>query len=98
MKKTFSTISPNKKPERQLDSIRYEIKKYIARERRKELPEGVDFWDFDCKIGKNEECAEVIHIAEISSKITALVTLENPSFYIEILAKPGVRKYKKDKK
>lgn len=97
MKKTFSTISPNKKPERQLDSIRYEIKKYIARERRKELPEGVDFWDFDCKIGKSEEHAEVIHISEISSKITGLISKDNPSFYIEILAKPGVRSYKKDK-
>ena len=48
MKKTFSFKVSNKNRDRQTDSIKYEIKKYIARERRKALPEGGDFWDFDC--------------------------------------------------
>ena len=94
MKKTFNLTSPNKKPERQLDSIKHEIKKYIARERRKPLPENVDFWDFDCKIGDSDQEPSVIHISEIDAKILTLAADNKESFYLEILAKPGRRKKK----
>ena len=73
-RKTFSFSAPNKKPERQVDSIKYEIKKYIGRERRKKLPENVDFWDFDCKIGANAEEAKYVHVAEINKAISKLLT------------------------
>ncbi|MCK5073024.1 MAG: hypothetical protein KAQ98_06325 [Bacteriovoracaceae bacterium] len=91
MKKTFLLTTSNKSPERHLDSIKHEIKKYIARERRKLLSEDVDFWDFDCKIGNNEQEASAIHISEINSKIMSFVTDDKESFYLEILAKPGIR-------
>ena len=35
------------------------------RERRKELPEGVDFWDFDCKFGHTADESKAIHVSEI---------------------------------
>ncbi len=92
MKKTFNLTAPNKQPARQVDSVKHDIKKYIGRERRKALPEGVDFWDFDCKFGKDAASAEVIHVAEINKKIDEIVLKEAPSFYIEILAKHGIRK------
>ena len=41
MKKTFNLTSPNKEPERQVDSVVHEIRKYIKRERKKPLPENV---------------------------------------------------------
>ena len=91
MKKTFKLTSPTKATERQIDAIRYEIKKYIARERRKTLPEDIDFWDFDCRIGNNDQDASVIHISEINSKIEHLASENKDSFYLEILAKPGHR-------
>ncbi len=92
MKKTFLFTAPNKQPERQCDSVKYEIRKYIARERRKKLPEGVDYWDFDCRIGASAESAEVIHVAEINKRIDILFNEKQPSFYVEILAKQGIRK------
>ncbi len=91
MKKTFQLKADNKADERQVDSIKHEIKKYIARERRKKLPEGVDFWDFDCNIGENEQDSEAIHISKINSKISELSLEKKESFYLEILAKAGHR-------
>jgi hypothetical protein len=91
MKKTFKLTAPNKAPDRQADWVKHEIKKYIGRERRKALPENVDFWDFDCKFGNNPETAEVIHISEINKKIAASASAKKETFYIEVLAKPGYR-------
>jgi len=68
-----------------------EVRKYIKRERRKELPEGVDFWDFDCKFGSTEESAEVVHISELSKLMGKAEEQNLDSFYVEILAKPGHR-------
>ena len=54
MKKKFSLKHPKIKPARRVEAVKHEIRKYLKRERRKELPEGVDFWDFDCKFGLTE--------------------------------------------
>lgn len=89
MKKTFSLTAPNKAPERQVDWTKHEIKKYLGREKRKALPEGVDFWDFDCRIGADEESAEVIFVNEIRPNIDKIVSAGHKTFYLEILAKPG---------
>lgn len=91
MKKEFKLTDPKKAPARQVDYVKHEISKYIARERRKPLREGVDFWDFDCKIGNDQESAEVIHVAEINKSIDKIVIGNSDKFYIEILAKPGRR-------
>ncbi len=91
MKKEFKLTDPKKAPARQVDYVKHEISKYIARERRKPLREGVDFWDFDCKIGNDLESAEVIHVAEINKSIDKIVIGNSDKFYIEILAKPGRR-------
>lgn len=94
MKKTFSFKVSNKNRDRQTDSIKYELKKYVARERRKTLPIGGDFWDFDCRIGITHAQAEVIHLNDINKSITKLEREKEDSFYLEILVKPGVRKKK----
>jgi hypothetical protein len=95
MKKSFNLTAPNKAPERQTDSVKHEIKKYITREQRKTVPAGVDFWDFDCKIGDDAQTAAVIHVSEINKKIDALSLENKESFYLEVLAKPGHRTNKK---
>lgn len=91
MKKEFKLTDPKKAPARQVDYVKHEISKYIARERRKPLREGVDFWDFDCKIGPDQESAEVIHVAEINKSIDKIVIGNSEKFYLEVLAKPGRR-------
>ncbi len=74
-----------------MDSIRSEIKKYLQRERRKELPEGADFWEFDCKFGPDAEAAGVIHEFDIGKCISAAEKDQLRSFYVEILARPGYK-------
>lgn len=98
MKKNFNLTAPNKTPERQTDSVKHEIKKYITREQRKSVPADVDFWDFDCKMGDDLQSASVIHVSEINKKIDALNLEKKEVFYLEVLAKPGHRTNKKTKK
>ncbi len=45
MKKIFSFSHPKKQRTRVAEAIKYELRKYIKRERNKKLPEDVDFWD-----------------------------------------------------
>lgn len=94
MKKTFSFNVPNKKRDRQVEATIHQINKYMARERRKPLPEKTDFWGFDCKIGATENDLSDIHEKEISTKIKAFAADELDGFYIEILVKPQTRRKK----
>jgi hypothetical protein len=94
MKKTFQLVHPKKKYDRMVEAVRKDIRKYFKRERNKALPEGVDFWDFDCKFGDTEAEAREVHAAEISQCITQVSEKKLLSFYVQILAKPGQRKRK----
>lgn len=91
MKKEFKLTDPKKAPARQVDSVKHEISKYIARERRKPLTDKADFWDFDCRIGKDKNSSLVIHLAEINKSIDKLVSENAEAFYLEVIAKPGFR-------
>ncbi len=92
MKKLFSLEAGNHKPARLADKIKSDVRKYLKRERSKELPEGVDFWDFDCRQGESAEVAEGVHEKEIGKTIDAAVEAGWQGIYLEILAKPGIRK------
>lgn len=94
MKKTFQLVHPKIKFDRMIEAVRRDVRKYLKRERRKPLPDGVDFWDFNCKFGATEAEASEVHVAEISQCITQAVEKKLESFYIEILAKPGRRQRK----
>jgi hypothetical protein len=94
VKKTFQLQIEGKNRDRLLEATKHEIRQYLKRERRKALPEGVDFWDFDCKLGVTPESAEVIHPAKLTAQMDALVSEGAVSFYVELLAKPGQRKPK----
>lgn len=91
MRKTFSLTHPKIKVARMVESVRRDVKRYLKRERNKALPEGTDFWDFDCKFGPCADEAAVIHVADIGKSIDVAVEQQLESFYVEILAKPGYR-------
>lgn len=91
MKKVFKLTDEKLAPARQVDAVKHEINKYIARERRKKLTEGVDYWDFNCRIGEEESSAKDIHLSEINKSIDEFASKNHESFYLEILAKPGRR-------
>lgn len=94
MKKTFNVAHQKLAVPRAIEAIKYEVKKYIKRERKKSLPEGADFWDFDCRFGDDEASSEVIHVSAINKYISQAESKQLESFYIEILAKPGKRNKK----
>lgn len=94
MKKTFSLEHAKIKPARMGEAVRAEINKYVKRERRKALPKGVDFWDFDCRFGLTEAEATAVHLADMNTRIIAAEADGAMSFYVEILAKPGRRNKK----
>ena len=91
MKKTFKLSHPKIKLPRLVEAIKYEVKKYIKRERRKTLPPKVDFWDFDCRFGDDEASSEVIHLSAINKCISQAEEKQLESFYLEILVKHGHR-------
>ena len=91
MKKTFNLKVEGKNADRVLEATKHEIRQYAKRERNKPLPIGVDFWDFDCKFGLDAPSATTLHFAAITSSIDTVVAAGASSFYLEILAKPGVR-------
>ena len=88
MKKTFKLTHEKIKLPRLVDAIKHEVKKYIKRERRRNLPEDADYWDFDCRFGAEEASSEVIHMSEINKSISWAESEQLESFYLEILAKP----------
>lgn len=94
MKKTFKMTHPKIKLPRLVEAIKYEVKKYIKRERRKTLPADVDFWDFDCRFGDDEASSDVIHLSAINKSISYAEAKQLESFYLEILVKPGYRSKK----
>ena len=92
MKKTFQLRPEGKHPDRVLDALKHEIRKYFKRERRRDLPEGVDYWDFDCRIGTTEQDAQAVHEAELIGSLDAAAKAGAAQAYVEVLAKHGHRK------
>ena len=92
MKKTFLLAVEGKNRDRVLDAVKHEIRKYVRRERRREVPAGADYWDFDCKFGLTPEAAEPVHLNSIIGLVDGVAKEGADRFYVEILAKTGHRK------
>ena len=91
MRKTFQLDIEGKNRDRLLEATKHEIRKYVKRQRRVALPEGVDFWDFDCRFGASEESATEVHFATITGLIDGIASAGGKAFFLEMLAKEGRR-------
>lgn len=91
MKKTFQLNIEGKNRDRVLDAVKHDIRKYVKRQRRVPLPEGVDYWDFDCRFGTSEDTAAVVHFATIMGLVDTVAREGGDSFYLELLAREGRR-------
>jgi hypothetical protein len=96
MKKTFALTHPKLQPARLVDAIKHEIRKYLARERRKAVPAGKDYWTFDCRFGATEAEAKPMFTSEIIQYIDTAAAQQWPQFYIEILARACNHKARPD--
>jgi len=94
MKKTIHLTHPKIKYPRLIEGAKSDVRKYVKRERKRDLPEGADFWDFDCRFGDTEAEAETIHLSEINARIDDVAARSLESFYVEVLRKEGVRQKK----
>jgi hypothetical protein len=91
LKKTYLLNVDGKNRDRLLDASKHDIRKYVKRERAKALPEGVDFLDFDCKVGASDVTAAPVHFSEVMAAVDALVKDGADQFYAEINSKSGHR-------
>ena len=86
MKKVFALEQENKHPDRIVEAIKHELRKYVKRERNKKLPEGSDFWQLDCKIGKSSDEAEIVLFAELIKSLDKAREEDWKECYIEIIS------------
>ena len=91
MKKNFPLQIEGKNPDRVLEAVKHEIRKYFKRERSRVLPKEVDFWDFDCKVGLTADTAKAVKVSAVIEGLDALAKEGAASVYVEILSKHGVR-------
>ena len=91
MKKTFPLHLPDKEDSRVVEAIKLTLTKYVKRERRKKLPEGVDFWDFSCKVGAESATSAVFLLPDVSKAVDTVVLAGGAEVYVEIEACPGYR-------
>jgi len=91
MRKTFQLAIEGKNRDRVLEAVKHEVRKYVRRERRRALPVGVDFWDFDCRFGPTEAEAVVVHFATLTELMDAVAQAGGSQFFVEILASHGHR-------
>ncbi len=91
MKKTFPLQAPGLVAARVIEAIKYDVRKYVKRERGKKLPEGFDTWDFSCKVGASAVSAEAKPLDEVGPAIDEVAKLGAPGVYVEIVATPGHR-------
>jgi len=92
VRKTFKLQVEGKHPDRVLDAIKHEVRKYVKRQRRVPVPAGVNFWDFDCKFGNDEDSAETVHLAEIIKRMDAAAAEGAAQVFVEMVAKEGHRR------
>ena len=96
MKKIFQLNVEGRHPDRLLEASKHDIRKYVARQRRAALPEGVDYWDFACRFGPTEADAAPVHFATLIGLMAAAAKDGKTSFFVDILGQKGYRKPKPD--
>ena len=88
MRKVFKLTDPKKHEDRVLEAVKHDIRKYVKRERKKDLPEKATmYWDFDCKVGATAEDAKVVVFEELIKALDAVKATGATEMYVEILAK-----------
>ena len=88
MKKVFKLTDEKKHEDRVLEAVKNDIRKYVKREKKKDLPDKATmYWDFDCKIGASSEDAKVVTYEEIIKALDAVKETGVTECYVEIMAK-----------
>ena len=88
MKKIFKLTDEKKHEDRVLEAVKNDIRKYVKREKKKDLPDKATmYWDFDCKIGATADEVKVVAYEELIKALDAVKAAGAKECYVEILAK-----------
>jgi hypothetical protein len=88
MKKIFKLTDPKKHEDRVLDGIKNDIRKYVKREKKKDLTDKkLMYWDFDCKVGATADDAKVVAYEELIKELDVLKATGVKEVYVEVMAK-----------
>ena len=88
MKKIFKLTDEKKHPDRVLEAVKNDIRKYVKRERKKKLPDAATmYWDFDCRIGTDANTAEAVKYDALIKALDVIKEAGAQECYVEILAK-----------
>ena len=88
MKKIFKLTDEKKHEDRVLDGIKNDIRKYVKREKKKDLTDKKTmYWDFDCKIGATVEEAKVVIYEELIKGLDMVKATGSKEVYVEVMAK-----------
>ena len=88
MKKIFKLTDPKKHEDRVLEAVKNDIRKYVKREKKKDLPDKATmYWDFDCKVGESAEDAIVVTFEELIKAVDAVKATGVTEVYVEVIAK-----------
>ena len=91
MRKTYPLQVEGRHPDRVLDAIKHDVRKYLKRERRRPLPAEVDFWDFQCQFGLSAETAQPVHLSAVIASIDSAAKEQATQVYVEIITTHGKR-------
>ena len=91
MKKTYSLVAKNKNQDRHVEAIKHELKKYMARESRKDLPADHDTWFFDCRFGDSAQNSQALKVSDINKSIDEFTKAGKENFYIEIVSRASAK-------
>lgn len=86
MKKIYELTATNKEPARVIEFIKNDIRKYIKREKRKDLPEGMNVWNIDCKFAQNDDEPKTIVFQDITKCIDEAAEKNCKSIYVELIS------------
>lgn len=88
MKKIFKLTDAKRHEDRVLDAVKNDIRKYVKREKKKELSDKKTmYWDFDCKVGASQESAKVVVYEELIRELDAVKDTGATEVYVEVMAK-----------
>jgi len=88
MKKIFKFTDPKKHEDRVLEAIKSDIRKYVKREKKKDLPDKATmYWDFDCRIGASADDARVVAYEELIKELDVVKNSGARTVYIEVMVK-----------
>jgi len=88
MKKVFKLTDEKKHEDRVLEAVKNDIRKYVKREKKKDLPDKATmYWDFDCKVGATADDAKEVVYEELIKALDTVKATGVKEVYVEVMAK-----------